>query len=274
MKKSELKRRQKRKEARRAEARRQRRRRLLLGIGITLAVMLVIALACVIYVNAYYRADGEAIAAFTTEGAVIQKTLEDGVSVFAPMGEPLAGFIFYPGGKVDTMAYAPLMQALADRGVLCLLVDMPAHLAVLDVNAADGLQSLYPNVENWYIGGHSLGGAMAASYLADNAEDYRGLLLLAAYSTKDLSEHELAVLSVVGSEDGVLKRDKYEKNLVNLPAGAKELTVEGGNHAGFGMYGPQRGDGAATITATEQILETADAFANMITAQLQAEALQ
>ena len=105
---------------------------------------------------------------------------------------------------------------------------------------------------------------MAASYVADNSESFDGLILLAAYSSKDLSETELSVLTVYGSADEVMNRDKYEDSLSNLPAGYKEAVIDGGNHAGFGMYGEQSGDGEATITAAEQILKTAKIIAGFV----------
>ncbi|MBQ3601265.1 MAG: alpha/beta hydrolase, partial [Lachnospiraceae bacterium] len=112
--------------------------------------------------------------------------------------------MFYPGGKVEYTAYLPLMNSLAEEGILCVLLKMPFNLAVLDMNAADGIQEQFPEIENWYIGGHSLGGAMAASYLETHANDYQGLILLGSYSTADLSTTELEVLSIYGSEDTVL----------------------------------------------------------------------
>ena len=172
--------------------------------------------------------------------------------------------IFYPGGKVEYTAYEPLMKSLASKGILCVLVEMPFHLAVFDMNAADGIQNHFPQIENWYIGGHSLGGAMAASYIGENATEYEGLILLGAYSTADLTESSLEVLSVYGSEDKVLNKEKYDKNMINLPDDFEEIVLEGGCHAGFGMYGEQKGDGVPAITNEEQINMTADVIANFI----------
>ena len=166
--------------------------------------------------------------------------------------------IFYPGGKVEYTAYVPLMQACAEKGILCVLVEMPFNLAVLDVNAADGIQREYPEIEDWYIGGHSLGGSMAASYLARHTEDYEGLILLGSYSTADLSDTDLDVLSVFGSEDQVMNREKYDENKSNLPTAFTETVIDGGCHAYFGMYGAQEGDGTPTITNEEQIRITVE----------------
>ena len=105
---------------------------------------------------------------------------------------------------------------------------------------------------------------MAASYLKKNADDYEGLSLLGSYSTADLSESGLAVLSVYGSEDKVMNREKYEKNKSNLPGDFTEIVIEGGCHAHFGMYGAQDGDGVPGISNHEQISITAEKIINMI----------
>ena len=165
---------------------------------------------------------------------------------------------------MEAAAYAPLLQACAQRGILCALVRMPANLAVLDINAADGLQQEHTEISDWYMAGHSLGGAMAASYAANHAGEYAGLILLAAYSTQDLTQTPLRALSVYGTEDGVLDRDAYSENRINLPTDTVELVLDGGCHAQFGSYGTQEGDGVPTISAEEQIQQTTDAVINFI----------
>ena len=227
-----------------------------------IAVVLALVIGCGAYVSDYYRAD-EAAAAALAGSETVEVRQEAGLTVFAP-AEPAAGFIFYPGGKVEYTAYAPLMLALAERDVLCLLVEMPLNLAVLDVNAAEGLRERFPEVERWYIGGHSLGGAMAASYAEKNAHDFAGLVLLASYSTADISESGLAVLSVYGSEDGVLNMEKYEKYASKLPHDFEEYVIEGGCHAYFGVYGAQAGDGTPKITNKRQIEITAEKISEFI----------
>ncbi len=207
--------------------------------------MLALVIGCVVYVNDYYRADGAARQALQgNEAAAVRQ--EDGLVIFAPE-DPVAGLIFYPGGKVEYTAYAPLMLALAEQDILCVIVQMPLNLAVLDVNAAAGIPQAFPQVSRWFIGGHSLGGSMAASYAAEHSDTFSGLLLLASYSTEKITG--LDVLSICGSEDGVLNWEKKEAYEENLPEDRVELIIDGGNHAQFGSYGPQDGDGQATITA-------------------------
>ncbi len=169
---------------------------------------------------------------------------------FDGAGEEKA-LIFYPGAKVATEAYAPLMYQLAESGIDCFLVDMLFHMAFFGMNRAEEIMQEY-NYEAWYLGGHSLGGAMAANFAADYVEDHtdgiRGLLLLAAYPTKDLSTSDM------------LNMDKIVAGRELMPQDYKEVCIEGGNHAQFGSYGAQKGDGTAAIPAEEQWARTVEVF--------------
>ena len=216
-----------------------------------LALLALIFCACTIYVLDYYHADGEAISSFLTTSEVRCTEIRGGLA-FGD-GSEECGFIFYPGGKVEYTAYAPLAMALAARGIFTVILSMPMNLAVLDVNAADGVPELFPDVSRWYIGGHSLGGSMAASYAEAHSTELSGVILLGSYSTADISSLGLRVLSVYGSEDGVMNREKYEECLANLPESFSERVIAGGCHAYFGMYGEQDGDGTPGLTPTEQI---------------------
>ena len=232
--------------------------------GITLIIILALAAGCAFYISDYYRALPEALAVVTepAEGITVTEVKNDHV-VFAPENA-MAGLIFYPGGKVQYEAYAPLMEALAEEGILCVLLHMPANLAVLDMNAAEGITAEYPDIEKWYIGGHSLGGSMAASYAAKNTEELEGVILLASYSTAALQNSGLEVVSIYGSNDGVLNLEKYDKYRENLSEDFKEEVIEGGNHAYFGKYGFQEGDREATIANENQIEATVDIVATEI----------
>ena len=162
--------------------------------------------------------------------------------------------IFYPGGKVESTAYAPLLHALAEAGIDTFLVDMPFHLAFFGMNRAGDLIGKY-DYENWYICGHSLGGVAASSWAAGHPEELDGVILLAAYPVKALDEG-LTELTIYGSEDKVLDPGKIEEGLKYAPADYEEYVIQGGNHAQFGSYGAQSGDGEAKISAEEQVSET------------------
>lgn len=227
-------------------------------------VVFLLVATCIIYINDYYHADDMAMDCVEnpTEGIKVTENIDERI-VFEPENATV-GLVFYPGGKVEYEAYAPLMEKLAERGILCVLLHMPANLAVLDVNAADGIQEQFPNISEWYIGGHSLGGSMAASYLDEHAEEYEGLILLASYSTTDLKETDMDVLSIYGENDQVLNAEKYSDCKENLPEDYKEIIIEGGNHAYFGSYGEQDGDGKANISNVEQIELVANEIKKML----------
>ena len=237
-----------------------KRKILIISISIVAALAIIFG-ACAIYLGDYYRADEGAIAVFAPEDNVSVSTIDGGNVVFEPQNATV-GFIFYPGGKVEANAYQPVLAELAREGILCVLVEMPFNLAVFDINAADGIQEQYPGIEDWYIGGHSLGGSMAASYLAKHGDEFDGLVLLGSYSTADLTSSK--VLSIYGENDGVMNREKYEKYKSNLPADFTEKVIKGGNHAYFGIYGEQEGDGKADISAMEQIIITTDTISDFI----------
>lgn len=240
-----------------------RKRKIFIVItSIILAVAVIIG-ACAIYLTDYYHADIKAIEVFSPVNTTEIHKLDDGAIVFEP-DDATKGLIFYPGGKVEYTAYIPLMEELSSEGILCVLVEMPFNLAIFDINAANGIQEKYPEIASWYIGGHSLGGSMAASYLSKNIDDFDGLILLGSYSTADISNTDLEVLSVYGSEDMVLNREKYSESKMNLPDDFTEVIIEGGCHAYFGMYGAQEGDGVPSISNEEQIHLTAKHIMNMM----------
>ena len=230
---------------------------------LTGAVLAESAAAFAVYVNIYYKADDTAVRYLSGETGDVKVTVSDVEEgwLFDGPGSSQA-LIFYPGGKVETEAYSPLLCRIAERGIDCYLVDMPMNLAFFDINAADSIISR-KEYDNYCLAGHSLGGVAAAYYAADNSDKLDGLVLLAAYSTKPVSS-SLPCLSVYGSCDGVLNMKKYRSCAENLPLGTRVMEIEGGNHCQFGSYGLQRGDGEASVSASEQWDMTADAVADLL----------
>ena len=234
-----------------------RTKRVLLILGLALAAL---GLVCGVYFGTYSRATPQAAALLQGSDAVQVKAVDKGWLLDGPGTE--AALVFYPGGKVEAEAYLPLLTALAEDGVDCFLVRMPLNMAFMDMDAAADIQADYA-YDRWYVGGHSLGGAMAAVYAAEHGEELSGLVLLAAYATKPLDER-LAVLELHGSEDGVLNRKKLEEGKRYLPASALSEELPGGNHAQFGDYGLQKGDGVATVSREAQTRWAVDRIEGMI----------
>lgn len=215
-----------------------------------------------------YPAADSAADALASDAAVTVEVADPGLTAFLPTSPTTdLAIAFYPGGLVDADAYAPLLHQLAAAGVPSVLVAMPSNLAVLAPNKGDKAIEVFPDLGPWIAAGHSLGGAMAASWTEDRG-DIAGLALLAAYPAGhvDLSARALPVLSVTASEDGVLAWDTWEERKANLPGGTSFVEVEGGNHAGFGAYGPQDGDGVASISASEQWTATVALLVELATA--------
>ena len=181
---------------------------------------------------------------------------------FSPVGaDPSAGLVLYPGGRVDYRAYAPAARAIASEGFLVVIVPMPFGLAVLAPERALEIAEAYPEVDKWAIGGHSLGGAMAARFAYQHPELVEGLVLWASYpaANDDLSSRDIEVTSIYGTRDGLATFEDIDDSRPLLPAGTRWVAIEGGNHAQFGWYGEQRRDNEATISRAlqqQQVIET------------------
>ncbi len=215
---------------------------------IPVIVIAALCIAFLAYTEQYYHAEESAYTALKSDESVIVTQTEYGWLFDGP--SETDAFIFYPGGKVEETAYAPLLHRLAKQGMDVSLVRMPFRLAVLGVNKADQVMEQH-DYERWYIGGHSLGGAMAASYAATHSSQLSGVFMLAAYPSKSLDGISKAVI-IYGSEDGVLNRTRLEEANRYLPNSSEIYVIEGGNHAQFGNYGRQAGDGNAAVSSEEQ----------------------
>ena len=227
-------------------------------VGLVVVAMLA---GATMFVNDYSHADKSAIRDYVVAG-VEEKEVADGVVAYIPEGEIKAGFVFYPGGRVEFTSYAPLLKKCAEEGILCVVVEMPYNLAFLGFNKGANIPSLFPEVKNWYIGGHSLGGTMAANCAANNSNIFKGVVLIASYSTTNITN--LRALSIYGTEDGVLNMSNYDQYKDNLPGSFTERVIIGANHAYYGMYGNQDGDKEATISNVEQIEITASHIVEFI----------
>lgn len=241
------------------------KKKRIIPIIVVLILLLFIIGGGLVY-GAFYHADIVALNVIDDPPEdVVVTECTDGDMIFRPTGEhENIGLIFYPGAMVEHDAYAPLLAKLASGGITCFLAEMPSSLAFFDVNKAEKILDNHPEIDEWYIGGHSLGGCTAAMYVADNPDSFSGLILLGAYSIDDISLSDIKVLSIYGSEDGVINRNAYEDNRKNLPTDYTEFVIEGGNHSQFGNYGNQDRDGSASITWQEQQDITVNMVENFI----------
>lgn len=220
----------------------------------------VMAGALTAYAAGYYPADDTAHEALNGDMSV-KVTHKADVYTFDGPGSSDA-LVFYPGGLVEATAYAPLLHSIAAQGVDCYLVEMPYYLAFFGLNKAGDIMAAN-NYDHWYIAGHSLGGVAASQFARGHSDQLDGIIFLASYST-DFLPSKLRAACLHGTNDKVLNASALENNHINLPSDAVDVVIEGGNHAQYGNYGFQKGDGEATITAREQQRITAQTIVDLI----------
>lgn len=169
--------------------------------------------------------------------------------------------IFYPGGLVEPVSYAPLASKLAENGHPTYIVKMPLDLAVFGHERGNLLLEEFPDTA-FVIGGHSLGGVMASRFAQAHQDRIKGIFYLASYpdAQGSLSSTSVSALSILGTKDGVINKESWEAAKSNLPASTTFEFLEGGNHGQFGSYGIQKGDLKADISADEQLKMTIDAI--------------
>ena len=194
----------------------------------------------------YYHADATAVSFAQNDSTLIN----EGSLTILPEEDSSTAVIFYPGAKVEAIAYLPILKQIREEAhVTCILVHMPLNLAFFNVNAADQIIEDFPDIKAWYLAGHSLGGAMASSYAAKHQDKLQGLILMGAYIYGDYPAEK--ALTIYGSlNTQVEAKINYTENVVR---------IEGGNHAQFGNYGKQKGDADAVISAAQQQKEAVEA---------------
>lgn len=236
--------------------------RALLGF---LVVSVISGLGFIFWANDAARPTDVAFAALTSDSPV-SVTQYDGFITFEPLNmRASTGFIFYPGGRVDYRAYAPVLRKIAEQGYFVTLVQVRLNLALFDANAADKVIRQFPEIEHWAIGGHSLGGVAAATYAARHQDVIRAVAFWASHPADDrLKDSNMLVLSIYGSNDGLATGRQIADSKAMLPAHTQFLSIEGGNHAQFGSYGFQDGDNPASISAEEQWEQVAEATVRLL----------
>ena len=211
-------------------------KKVLMLIGILIIAFLI---AFSVYVNIYNKSE-VSLSEYST-------VMEKDKDLIFEGNETKADIIFYPGAKVEKEAYLPLCEKLNSYGYTVIIIDMPFKLAFFNISGAEKYIS---NTKDTYLMGHSLGGAMAASFAKDRS-DITGIILLGSYSANKFSNKNLKCLSVYGNLDSVLNKTAYKENYKNL-LNVSEFIIDGGNHSNFGSYGLQKGDTKSSISSDEQ----------------------
>jgi len=214
-----------------------------------LVIVLVLAAALVGWASVKAQGATQRATAVLQENGIQR---EDRQLVFHPAAPTKTGLIYYPGGLVEPEAYAYTAQGLAEAGYLVVIPKMPLNLAFTGINRAAGIMAAFPEIEIWVIGGHSLGGAMAAEYAKNNVDRLAGLILFASYPAnyQDFVDFPIPILTIIGTNDpGSVEQGAFYKV---ISATAERFNIEGGNHRQYADYSFQKDDGIASISAQEQ----------------------
>lgn len=216
-------------------------------------VLIAIGIAGVMLLRSY-PADAEKLSQAYAQENIEIKSIETGFQIDNTENDSNKALIFYPGGLVEPEAYLyNLSQISKELQLDIFLVKFPLNLGVLDIDIANRVREANPSVTKWYIAGHSLGGSMACRNVLNNLDKYEVLFLMSAYCDQSITEFKGKVVSIVGSNDGVINKEVLESSTSNLPVNNIEIKIEGMTHAQFGSYGEQRGDGVSEISDDEVV---------------------
>ena len=230
---------------------------------IVLGLIIVALIFIVAFFTTSYEPSTQAMANLK-DSTLVDVTKNNFISFTPENTTATTGLILYPGAKVEPEAYAPLANKIAQAGYEVIITPMPLNFAIFDSNAADEVISKFPNIKNWVISGHSLGGVMAAKYASENS-NIKGVIFYASYPQGDeLKDSNIEVTSIYGSLDGVADLEKIIGSKDLLPTSTTFVEITGGNHAQFGSYGQQSGDNPAEISADEQIEKAANASIELL----------
>jgi hypothetical protein len=230
-----------------------RGRRILLAILAIVGVVLAIGIGVFLWWAQPQPLLPEATAALSSSPGAEFTQGADGRLTYMPTGsDPTTGLVLYPGGKVPAAGYAPTARAIAEAGYLVSVVPVPFNLAVFDIGAAAAVIEDHPEIERWVVGGHSLGGSMAAQFISGNPGLVDGLALWASWSAADLSDEDLTALTTWGTLDNAASSITSTENIGHLGTSVTAVPIEGGNHEQMGWYTGQPDDPPATITREAQ----------------------
>lgn len=216
-----------------------------------LAVLLIIVGGMFVWINNTYKPSDELFSLVFEDD--YQKVGD--FYVFEPKTESNeTGIVLYPGALVEPLSYAYYANELSKQGYLVAIAEVTFNLSIMDNEKASEFISEHEEIESWYVAGHSMGGVSATMYANNHKDIVDGVILLASYpsSSTDLSDTDLDVLSIYAENDGLSTEEKIQNTANNLPSATTYVEIIGGNHAQFGMYGEQSGDGEASVSTVDQ----------------------
>lgn len=131
---------------------------------------------------------------------------------------------------------------------------MPLNIAALKPQAADAIIAAHPEIQHWVIGGHSVGGTMAAQYTGQHSDEIAGLVIWASYpaDSADLSTLDIPITLIYGSRDPAANAEQVLPRQRLFPEDARFVRIEGGDHHQFGSYVVPPDEHHATISRAAQ----------------------
>ena len=175
--------------------------------------------------------------------------------IYKPVGiEPTVGVVFYAGNPVDYRDYGTLLTAIASAGYLVISPEFPLDTAALNVIAGEEYMKQYPDIQEWFLAGHSHGGGVSTVELALRPNLFKGLIIIDSIIGVPVTQEGFPVLTFHATEDLAVPGYQHSILMAELAAAdTTEVVIEGGNHAQFGDYGIQFNDGVAKISKEEQL---------------------
>ncbi len=211
--------------------------------------------------------------AFLRSSAAVSLVDGDMVLEFLPTTTQVdTGLIFFCGSGIAAEAYAPLLHPIAEEGYRVCIVRLPWRFAPMEshrqkaIDRAIRLIQDCPEISNWVVSGHSLGGALACRAVSSKMSGVSGAVLLGTTHPKadDLSWCSTPVTKVYASKDRIAPPEVVLANKKLLPSSTRWVEIKGGNHSQFGHYGHQLLDGTPTISRNDQQQMACSAILDML----------
>lgn len=202
------------------------------------------------------------------EAVEIAETMEKVGNDYYFRGDSNVGFIIFSGAKADEKAYAYMAKRLHEAGHTVVIPKVLFHLSITGIGHGTEIIEANPEIEKWFLIGHSLGGIPAGRIAVKKPDKVYGVALVATYMSTDLSELDISAIRIMAENDGNLNESMAESNLHYLPKNSMSKMIAGANHNGFGAYDSLSSDGEAIISWKEQQEQTVQMMLEFFDAQI------
>ncbi|MSO96814.1 MAG: hypothetical protein EXR11_01145 [Rhodospirillaceae bacterium] len=224
---------------------------------VAVLALVVIAYGAMVQQQFARHADASPIAAIAATSDDNVKVDEGRYLTFRPLHvKERLGLIFYPGAYCDPRGYAPTLKPLAAAGYRVIVVPMPFELAILGIERAAEVQAANPDLKNWVIMGHSLGGASASVFANKHGETLDGVVIWDSYppTFASLADFQKPVWHIHRATPDGAPPESFVKQRGLFPRDSHWVPVPGGIHMNFGSFtgGGYQEDWAPSISRADQ----------------------